>query len=202
MPEDIPSVRHLNALMAFCLMAVSLICWLPIFGTLYYDGFGKVLSWPSLFYWFLAIGTALVGLGIHLLVSRRRIGAEVRFDPTGFTIEVRNFFRRGFVRRLDWRDIEEVTLVEAPRGGDVLAFRLTHEAAVRERLIQPTTRADASKALVRREIGFPLRLAAVSIAEAVSRFRSSAEGAGATLVEQSSFNIVVFVRKVWRVMWP
>ena len=93
-------------------------------------------------------------------------------------------------------------LVEAPRGGDILAFRQSHGAAVRAGLIQPTTREDAAKVLVRREIALPLRLVSVGIDDAVARFHASADGAGAKLVAQSSFNVVVFVRKVWSVTWP
>ena len=149
--------------MAFALLAVSLFCWLPIFATLYYDGFRAVVEWPPLFQWFLVLGLLLVGLALQLVFSKQRVGAEVHFHQGGFTLTVRHFFRRRWEHKVDWTDIEEMKLVEAPRGGDVLAFRLTYDASIREGVIQPTTRADAAKVLVGREISLPLKLTVVSI---------------------------------------
>jgi len=120
----------------------------------------------------------------------------------GFVIGIQPILGPPRTFDLKWADIEEMRLVEAPRGGDILAFRQSHGAAVRAGLIQPTTREDAAKVLVRREIALPLRLVSVGIDDAVARFHASADGAGAKLVAQSSFNVVVFVRKVWSVTWP
>lgn len=172
---------------------------MPVYGTLKYDGFRKILEWPSIFYWFGAIGGAFLLLGCRLLLLPQRVGAEVSFENGGFTLQVRRFFRRDINSRLLWAEIEEMKLVEAPRGGDYVSFRLNYDAAVKHGLIQPTTRHNASKKLVKREIPFPPRLSGVSAKEAVARFHASAEQAGAKLVETQSLNVVVFERKVWAV---
>ncbi len=200
-PEDIPPARGINVIIGVCLLALSLIPLLPIARTLQYDGFGDIPDWPPLFFGFAAVGFPMVFLGARLLFSRQRVGAEVAFEDGGFVQEVRLFLRRDRRHRVQWVDIEEIKLVDAPRGGDVLAFRLTHAAAVREGLIQPTTHENASKQLVRREISLPLKLCGVSIDEAVSRFKASAEQAGAVLVAKASFNAVIYARKIWSVEW-
>ncbi len=172
---------------------------MPIYGTLKYDGFGNILHWPSLFYWFAGIGGGLLLLGCRLLILPQRVGAEVSFETDGFILRVRRFFRQDIDIRLTWFEIEEMKLVEAPRGGDYVSFRLTYDAAVKHALIEPTTRYTASKRLVKREIPFPPRLSGVSATEAVARFHTSAKQAGVKLAETQSLNVVVFVRKVWSV---
>ncbi|MEM8802864.1 MAG: hypothetical protein AAGF55_10055 [Pseudomonadota bacterium] len=191
----------MNVIVAGCVLFLSLIFWLPIYGTLYYDGFAKVLDWPTMFYWFLAIALVLTGFALWLLRTKPA-GAEAVFHEGGFTLNVQQLLQKRRYHRLNWRDIEEVKLVEAPRGGDFIAFRLRVEAAVREGLIQPTTREDAAKALVRREVNFPVKLSKVGPKDAAARFKASAEQAGASLVEQTSFNVVVFARIIWSVEWP
>ena len=198
-PQDIPAARGVNILIGLCLLILGAFVLLPIFGTLRYDGFGDVLDWPTLFYAFLAIGITLAFLGCRLLIKPQRVGAEVLFHKCGFTVNVRRFLQRDISHRLSWSEIEEIKQVEVPRGGDYLSFRLSHDAAVQHGLIQPTTRHNASRKLVKREIPFPPKLSAVSSKEAVARFQASAAQAGAKLVEAQSLNLVVFERRVWTV---
>ena len=184
-----------------CVLVLSLVILLPIYGTLYFDGLSHVLKWPAMFYCFLVVGLALVGVAIWL-IRAKPAGAAATFNRGGFTLSVQQFFRRKRISRLDWRDIEEVKLLEVPRGGDVLAFRLTYDAAIREGLIKATTREDASKKLVRREVQFPIKLSRAGNKDAVARFTRSAENAGARLVKQTSLNVVVYARYIWSVEWP
>lgn len=186
----------MNVIVAGCVLFLSLIFWLPI-----YDGFAKILDWPTMSYWFLAIALVLTGFALWLLRTKPA-GAEAVFHEGGFTLNVQQLLLKRRYHRLNWRDIEEVKLVEAPRGGDFIAFRLGVEAAVREGLIQPATREDAAKALVRREVNFPVKLSKVGPKDAAARFKASAEQAGARLVEKTSFNVVVYVRIIWSVEWP
>lgn len=72
----------------------------------------------------------LATLGLRFLLTPQGVGAEVAFHDDGFTLRMRAFLRRDRCHRLTWTDIEEVTLIEAPRGSDLLAFRLTPEAAI------------------------------------------------------------------------
>ena len=199
MPEDIPPARNVNKLVGIGLLLLAWIPLLPIYGTLRHDGIGDVFDWPAIFYGMLAVALLMVGAALNLLFSPQRVGAEVFFKPGGFDVEVRAFFRRTRTHRVAWEDVDEVVLVEAPRGGDLLAFRLNHEAAIREGLIQPSTRPDAPKALVRREVRLPAKLTGVSLDTARSRFENSAAQSGFRLVRAFSLNLLVYVRKVWRV---
>ncbi len=202
MPADIPPARSTNLIVGIGLLLMAWVPLLPIYGTLRYDGIGYVLEWPLALYGFLAVGVLMLATAANLLLRPQRVGAEVAFHENGFTLAVRAFLRRDRRHSLAWADIENMTLIEAPRGGDLLAFRLTHAAGVREGLIQPTARAGASRTLARREVRLPLALLGVSISEAVTRFHASAEVAGAQLVVRSSFNVLIFVRKLWSVEWP
>jgi hypothetical protein len=199
MPEDIPPARNVNKLLGIGLLLLSAIPLLPIYGTLRYDGIGHVFNWPAMFYGMLAVGVLMMGTALNLLFRPQHVGAEVFFRPGGFDVEVRAFFLRTRSHRVAWEDVEKVVLVEAPRGGDLLAFRLTYEAAIREGLIRPSTRPDAPKALVRREVRLPVKLTGVSIQTALSRFESSVTQSGFRLVRDFSLNLLVYVRKVWRV---
>lgn len=201
MPEDILPARGVNLLLGLCFLGLAGIPGIPIYGTLKYDGFGDILDWPSVFYWFAAFLILFVGLGLKLLFSPQRVGAEVSFHEDGFAFEVRRFLLRDQSYRLAWSDIEEMKAVEAPRGGDAVSFRLSQEAALKHGLVKPTTRI-ASKKLVKCEVALPISLSAVTIDEAIKRFQASAEHAGAKLVEQKSFNILVVSRKIWSVEWP
>lgn len=200
-PEDITPARHVHLLLGVCFLGAAVIPAIPIYGTLKYDGFGDILDWPSVFYWFAAFLVLFVGLGLKLLFSPQRVGAEVSFEEGGFALEVRRFFLRDQSYRLDWSEIEEMKAVEAPRGGDAVSFRLSPDAALKHGLIKPTTRT-ASKKLVKREVALPISLSAVTVDEAIKRFHASAELAGAKLVEQKSFNVLVVSRKIWSVEWP
>lgn len=201
-PDDILPQRGINLIVGIAILLIAWVPLLPVYGALRYDGIESVFDWPSSLYGFLAVGVVMVGTAANLLFRPQRVGAEVAFHDDGFTIAVRRYLLRDRRHRLAWTDIETMTQVEAPRASDLLVFRLTHEAAVREGLIQPTTRPDAPRSPARREVKLPLKLAAVSTPDAVQRFQASAEGAGARLVEQSDFNIVVFVRRIWSVEWP
>lgn len=161
---------------------------------------GNVLDWPAMFYWFATIALSLAGVAVWLF-RKKPAGAETAFHDGGFTLRVQSLLLNKRVYQLEWREIEEVKLVEAPRGGDVLSFRLTYDAAIREGLIEPTTREDAAKMLLRREVAFPIKLTKTGTADATARFTLSAENAGARLAEQASFNVVVFARRVWSVEW-
>lgn len=200
-PDDIPPARGTNALIAACLLVVAIVFLLPGFGLIFYDGLATAFSQLSSIHAFALVGLALIAVAIRLLTIPQRAGAQVFFDEQGFVLRLRHFFRKTREHKLDWSEIEEMKLVEVPRGGDILAFRLSYNSAIARGLIQPTTREDAPRALVRREVRLPLKLCGVSINEAVDRFSASAEHAGADLVEQSSFNTVIYVRKVWRVVW-
>lgn len=175
---------------------------LPIYGTLRYDGIGDVFDWHPVLYALLFVGVLMVATAVSLLTRPQRVGAEVSFTPGGFDMKVRMFLRRDRRYQLAWKDVEEMVLVEAPRGSDVLSFRLTHDAAVREGLIRPSTRADAPRYLVKREIVLPTRLTGIPIPEAVERFHASAALSGARLAERSSLNLLVLVRRVWAIEWP
>lgn len=199
MPEDIPPARNVNKLVGIGLLLLAWVPLLPIYGALRYDGIEHVFDWPAPLYGFLALGLLMVGTALSLLFRPQRVGAEVFFKPGGFDVEVRAFLRRTRSHRVAWEDVEEVVLVEAPRGGDLLAFRLNHEAALRAGLIRASTRPDAPKALVRREVRLPVKLTGVTIETALSRFESSARLSGFRLVRAFSLNLVVYVRKVWRV---
>ena len=189
----------MNLFLAFFLVFLAAIALLPVYGTLKYDGIADILDWPWIFYVFLAVGLTLAFLALRLLFTRQRVGAEIAFHEGGFDLDVRRFFRRDLKYRLAWSEIEEMKLVKAPRGGDYIAFRLSHKAAVDHGLIEPTTRHNASKKLVKREIPFPPKLSGVSANEAITRFHASAVQAGVKLVETASLNVVVFERKVWSV---
>lgn len=189
----------MNKFLGVCLLGLSLVPFLPVYGALYYDGVGDILDWPWIFYAFLAIGVTLAFFGFRLLFTSQRVGAEASFDQDGFTVAVRRFLQRDINKHLLWSEIEEMKLVKAPRGGDYLSFRLSHDAAVHHGLIEPTTRQTASKKLVKREVPFPPKLSGVSAEEAVARFQASAKVAGMKLTEVASLNLVIFERKVWKV---
>ena len=202
MPENIRPAKGLDGIFAVFLMVVGGFLLLPVVATLFFDGVRRVTEWPAVLYGCAALGLLLVWGAQRVFARRTKTGAWVDFYREGFVIGIQPILGPLRIYDLKWADIEEMRLVEAPRGGDILAFRQSHGAAVRAGLIQPTTREDAAKVLVRREIALPLRLVSVGIDDAVARFHASADGAGAKLVAQSSFNVVVFVRKVWSVTWP
>lgn len=201
-PDDILPQRGINLIVGIGVLLVAVFILLPVYSALRYDGIGSVFGWPFSLHVFMALGLAMLATATNLLFRPQRVGAEVAFHDDGFTIQVRRYLLRDRRHRLAWTDIETMTQVEAPRSSDLLVFRLTHDAAIREKLIQPTTRPDAPRSLARREVKLPLLLAALSTPDAVQRFQASAEGAGARLVEQSGFNVVIFVRKIWSVEWP
>ncbi|MEO9827462.1 MAG: hypothetical protein ABJF50_23900 [Paracoccaceae bacterium] len=178
---------------------LALVFLLPVFGTLYYDGFRNIPKWHPLFWGLSAVGLATVFCGFRILVRPQRVGGNVSFKDGGFDINVRSFFRADQQHSLVWEDIESVKLIVAPRGGDVLAFRLSPSAAVAKGLIQPSTRFNASKKLVKREIALPMNLCNVGVNEAFRRFEASANHAGAKLVAASAFNAVIIQHKVWAV---
>ena len=198
-PEDISAARGVNVLLGVCLIVMGLFFLLPVFATLYYDGIGKVPDWSLLFWGFLAFGGGMTCLGVWLLRGPQRVGAEVSFKKDGFDIGVRSFFRGDQQHSVAWSDIESVKMIIAPRGGDVLAFRLFPNAAVTKGLIQPTTRFNASTKLVKREISLPINLSNVTIHEAFKRFEASSNQAGAKFVKSTSFNALVIQHKVWDV---
>ncbi|MDJ0639646.1 MAG: hypothetical protein QNJ20_12470 [Paracoccaceae bacterium] len=191
-PEDIAAAKYVNVILGVLLLiGAALPLW--IVGTaIYYDGIASVFGWPVVFWVMSAIGGVLVFFGLRLLLAQQRVGANVRFSETGFDVSVRQYLRRPKAYLLTWRDIEEMRLIEAPRGGDVLAFRLTPDAAEREGVAGYPHRGEAT---------LPLGLCEPSISDVVSRFESSAKAAGAELELLSSFNVVVLVRKVWAVRW-
>ena len=90
-------------------------------------------------------------------------------------------------------------LIEAPSGQDAITFLLTRDAALRNGMIEPTT---TDAAVAARTVSFPIRLAFLTASDAADRFIASAEQAGARLVATSDFNVLVVVRKVWRLEWP
>lgn len=189
----------MKGIVGCCLIILAVFLLLPVFTVLFYDGFGKIPQWPGVFFILAASGVFLIGLGGWVLFSHKRVGAEVFFETGGFRLELRSLFRRERSYSLTWSDIESVKLIVAPRGGDLLAFRLTPAAAVKHGLILPSTRYTASKKLVKREVSMSINLCSVSLDEAFKRFEASAHEAGAKLVAASSFNAFIFQHKVWTV---
>ncbi len=199
MPEDIPPARGANLFVGACLLGLAVIPAIPILGFLRHGELIDILNWPPLLYWFLGFAILLIGVGLTLILTPQRVGAEVSFEDGGFVLEVRRFFRRDQVHRIAWPDIEEMKVIEAPRRGDFVSFRLTGHAAVEHGLIKPTTR---SAAPVDPSVALPIGLTDVSVKEAIERFHASADHAGAKLAEHAALDAVILVRKVWSVEWP
>ncbi|MEM9426854.1 MAG: hypothetical protein AAGA06_09135 [Pseudomonadota bacterium] len=199
LPESIPPARFTNKIVAVGLLLLAPVPLLPVFGTLYYDGIGHVFDWPWIFYVFLGVGLWMVVMATRLLIGPQRVGAEVAFSQDGFELEVRAFARRDRRHSIAWVDIEAMVRVDAPRGGDMVAFRLRPDAAVRAGLIQPTTEPDGWGVKARREVKLPNRLTAIGQGEMTARFHRAAEHAGMRLVESASTNLVLYARKEWQV---
>ena len=199
MPEDIPPAKYVSVFVGVCLILASVLAWAPVFLAIYYDGFAKIANWSGALWGFFLFACVMFGLGVWMLFWPHRPGARAVFHEGGFTLRIRSLFRKERYHRIDWTDVEEMTVLEAPRQQDTIGFRLTREAALREGLIQPTTRPPAVAA---RTLSFPIALALLNTSDAADRFIASAEQAGARLVETSGFNVVVFVRKIWKVTWP
>ncbi len=198
-PEDIPPAKYVSVFLGVCLLMASVMAFSPIYFSLYYDGFAKVPNWPGTLWGFFLTGCVFFGLGAWFAFTPRRPGAQAAFHDGGFTLRLRMYL--GLERRhcIDWTDVEEMTLLEAPSGQDVITFLLTRDAALRNGMIQPTTK---TAAVAARTVTFPIRLALLTASDAADRFIASAEQAGARLVPTSDFNALVVVRKVWRVAWP
>lgn len=199
LPEDIPPGRFINKIVGVGLLLMSPVPFLPVFGTLYYDGIGHVFDWPWILYVFLAVGLWLVITSVRLLIGPQRVGAEVAFSEEGFELEVRAFARRDRRHSIAWEDVEVMVRVDAPRGGDMIAFRLRPDAAVRAGLIEPTTEPDGWGVKARREIKLPTRLTALGQDEITARFHRAAKHAGMRLIESKSQNLLIYARKEWRI---
>ena len=199
MPEDIPPAKYVSLFLGVCLMLGSAIAFAPVYFSLRFDGMAKIPDWSGSLWSFFLVGGVLFGLGAWFLFSPKRAGAQAKFHEGGFTLRVRMYLGKERLHRIDWTDVEEMTLAEAPSGQDVITFLMTRDAAMREGLIQPTMK---SEAVAARTVTFPIRLAFLTASDAADRFIASAEHAGARLVEKSGFNVVVVVRKVWAVEWP
>lgn len=198
-PEDIPPAKYVSVFVGVCLILGSVLAWAPVFFAIYYDGFARIANWSGALWGFFLFASVMFGLGVWLLFWPHRPGARAVFHEGGFTLRIRGLFRKERCHRIDWADVEEMTVLEAPRQQDAITFLLSREAALREGLIQPTTKPPAVAA---RTLSFPIALALLNASDAADRFIASAQHAGARLVETSGFNVVVFVRRIWKVTWP
>ena len=133
-----------------------------------------------IFFLTILFGCAVLWLGL----SRRRVFAEVSFHDGGFTLRVNPLLGARRTHMLAWTDIEQVVRRIHQRRAALLVFRLTHPAAVRIGLIQPTTREDAPTFLVQRSVTLPLTFLETTADETMTRFRKSANLSGVTLEEK------------------
>lgn len=170
----------------------------PVFLGIYYDGIARLPDWPPLFFWFSALGFPLLGYALWLLSGRSRAVASAAFHDGGFTLDFAMFLRPRQHLTLHWRDIEAVTAASGNKGNDFVEFLLAPAAAEREKLVVDRSKATEN----RRKLAFPVKFSAVRLTEAMERFRTSAEGAGARLEETKSVNYLILARQTWAVVWP
>lgn len=178
LPDDIRPARGINKMFGASLLVLALIPAYPIYGVIKYDGLENIFDWPSLFNWFLGFVVFFCATGAYMLAAPQRVGVDVRFHPGGFTVSVRLYFRREQTHRLEWSEIKEVQLTEAPRNGDGI-------------VIHPVEGAVAS---------FPIKFAQTGSNETLARFHASAKAAGYRLERAGGFNALIVATKMWRVV--
>ena len=202
-PEPIGPARSLNrigAVASTILAALPLYMGIDVLRLLLRDGALEYGLFPFAFPLILiAIGAAIAGFGIRLWFKPTRRGLWVTFRPGGFSVRLRTIFGREKSCEIDWSDVEEMKLVEAPRSGAHLGFRLSHPAAVEAGLIQATTRADAAKILVPRSVTLPVSLSGLGRDDFVARFIASGEASGFRIEKASWREYIIKTVTTWTV---
>jgi hypothetical protein len=176
LPKDIGPARGINLLLAACLLALAVLPAWPVAMALYHDGLFSFLDWPSLFNWFSLAAAVLGGSGLCLIFTPQRVGGDITFHQGGFTVRLRQFFRKDQDHRLDWANLATVE-----------PFELGRQTGITIRVH------DGEK------LDIPTRLLNAAQAEVFNRLRASAEGSGFRLDKTGGHNLLVSERQVFTV---
>jgi hypothetical protein len=176
LPQNIGPARGINLLLAFCLLMLAAIPAWPVAMVIYHDGLHSFLDWPPLFTWFTLAVAVLGGGGLYLIFTPQRVGGDEFFHQGGFTVRLRQFFRKDQDHRLAWSQIATIEPFELGRQKGI-SIRSPNGA----------------------KLDVSVHLLNVSLREAFNRLRASAEGAGYRLDKTGGHTLIVSERQVWTI---
>ncbi|MCV6595377.1 MAG: hypothetical protein OIF48_20705 [Silicimonas sp.] len=193
-PPDIPRNPGINRVWAV---------FLAVFGAISLFVAGLLATTNGIPLWVgalpagLAIGLFLLAWRVYLRPSKS--GAALTFEKDALTLDITSALHAPRHYRIGWADLREIHLVKGGYGAGGLGFLLTHEAAQRLGLIQPTTRAAAPDLLVGRNIATPRHSFALPDEQVVARLTEAAETVGYQVTRKTHREFLVVGKTVFEV---